>query len=101
MAKSVAMFGTALPMKAARRLMHVPFIMGFHALGTGLHWKIQTKMKAKVQRTTMVPIVHAAILKLLREKILQYMMRMATLMSAMLIIYKGSSAKRSLEPCQH
>ena len=41
---SVTIFGTAFPIKTARRFKHVPGIVKFHALGIGLHWNIPGKV---------------------------------------------------------
>src|SRR3954468_24719176 len=78
-AASVAIFGTALPIKRPLRYRHVPGIVGFHALGTGLHWKMQRKINTNDQTMVIVLRIHAAILNPRSGKTRQYMTRMATL----------------------
>jgi hypothetical protein len=53
---SVTTFGTAFPMNDAFKSRHVPVvIVGFHALGIVVHWKMQTQIIAMAQPTTSDP----------------------------------------------
>src|SRR4051794_12007742 len=98
-ATSVVIFGTALPMKIARRFKHLPGIVRFQARGIGLHWnmpndtvstlfvlgylsRLQRKMNISDHTHVTMLRIQAAMWKDRSGNTRQYMTKTAILMTA-------------------